>query len=64
LVAEFGRGFSEKSLRHMVRFAETFPDREIVSALLRQLSWTHFLSLICLNWSGNFTRRCAWRAPD
>lgn len=41
LVAEFGRGFSEKSLRHMVRFAEAFPDREIVSALLRQLSWTH-----------------------
>jgi len=25
LTAEFGRGFSEKSLRHMVRFAEAFP---------------------------------------
>jgi predicted nuclease of restriction endonuclease-like (RecB) superfamily len=49
LVVEFGRGFSEKSLRHMVRFAEAFPDREIVSALLRQLSWTHFLSLIYLD---------------
>lgn len=48
LTAEFGRGFSEKSLRHMIRFAEAFPDVEIVSALLRQLSWTHFLTLIYL----------------
>jgi predicted nuclease of restriction endonuclease-like (RecB) superfamily len=48
LEMEFGRGFSEKSLRHMIRFAETFPDFQIVSALLRQLSWTHFVSLIYL----------------
>ena len=33
----------------MVRFAEVFPDERIVSALLRQLSWTHFLSLIYLD---------------
>jgi len=48
LETEFGRGFSEKSLRHMIHFAEVFPDREIVSSLLRQLSWTHFLSIIYL----------------
>jgi len=48
LDGEFGRGFSEKSLRHMLRFVEAFPDFEIVSALMRQLSWTHFLSLIYL----------------
>jgi predicted nuclease of restriction endonuclease-like (RecB) superfamily len=48
LETEFGRGLSEKSLRHMVRFAEAFPDIQIVSSLLRQLSWTHFLSLIYL----------------
>jgi predicted nuclease of restriction endonuclease-like (RecB) superfamily len=48
LVREFGRGFSDKSLRHMVRFAEAFPDWEIVSALRRQLTWTHFKSLIYL----------------
>ena len=48
LEPEFGRGFSAKSLRHMMRFAEVFPDREIVSALLRQLSWTHFLAIIYL----------------
>lgn len=49
LSIEFGRGFSSKSLHHMVRFAESFPDVEIVSALLRQLSWTHFLALIYLD---------------
>lgn len=49
LEAEFGRGFSEKSLRHMVRFAETFPDERIVSALRRQLGWTHFKSIIYLD---------------
>jgi predicted nuclease of restriction endonuclease-like (RecB) superfamily len=48
LDAEFGRGFSEKSLRHMIRFAEVFPDVKIVSALLRQLGWTHFRSIIYL----------------
>jgi predicted nuclease of restriction endonuclease-like (RecB) superfamily len=49
LTAEFGRGFSDKNLHHMIRFAETFPDRRIVSALGRQLSWTHFRRLIYLD---------------
>jgi predicted nuclease of restriction endonuclease-like (RecB) superfamily len=49
LEVEFGRGFSEKSLRHMVRFAETFPEEQIVSALRRQLTWTHFKRLIYLD---------------
>ena len=30
----------------MLKFAEVFPDSQIVSALMRQLAWTHFLSLI------------------
>ena len=29
LVPKFGRGFSEKSLRHMVRFAEAFRTRKL-----------------------------------
>jgi predicted nuclease of restriction endonuclease-like (RecB) superfamily len=45
LTAAYGRGYSEKNLRHMIRFAERFPDREIVSALSRQLGWTHFRTL-------------------
>ena len=49
LVEEFGRGYSAQTLRHTVRFAEAFPDEKIVSALLRQLSWTHFLSIIYLD---------------
>ena len=49
LEMEFGRGFSVKSLRHMIRFAEAFPDHNIVSALRRQLTWTHFKSLIYLD---------------
>ena len=48
LEKEFGRGFSEKTLWHMVRFAEVFPDETIVSALRRQLGWTHFKSVIYL----------------
>jgi DUF1016 N-terminal domain len=35
LEQEFGRGFSVKSLHHMIRFAEAFPDEKIVSALRR-----------------------------
>ena len=46
LVREYGNGFSTKNLRHMIRFVEIFPDEQIVSALRRQLSWTHFKSLI------------------
>jgi predicted nuclease of restriction endonuclease-like (RecB) superfamily len=46
LERDFGRGYGEKNLRRMVQFAELFPDREIVAALLRQLGWTHFTLLI------------------
>ncbi|RLA76828.1 MAG: hypothetical protein DRG30_01865 [Epsilonproteobacteria bacterium] len=48
LTKEYGRGWSEKQLRHCLRFAETFDDFEIVSALQRQLSWTHFKTIIYL----------------
>lgn len=30
----------------MIKFAKSFPNREIVSTLSRQLSWSHFV-LIC-----------------
>ena len=33
----------------MMRFAETFPEEEIVSALRRQLSWTHFRTVIYID---------------
>lgn len=43
LTQEFGEGFSEKVLRHCLRFTEVLPDFPIVSTLSRQLSWSHFL---------------------
>jgi predicted nuclease of restriction endonuclease-like (RecB) superfamily len=46
LQSRYGRSFGEKSLHHMIRFAEAFPDAEIVSALRRRLSWSHFRQLI------------------
>jgi predicted nuclease of restriction endonuclease-like (RecB) superfamily len=46
LTAAYGRGWSEKQLRHCVRVAEVFADEAIVSALRRQLSWTHLKTLI------------------
>jgi len=49
LVTEYGRSFGVKNLRHMQRFAEVFSDEKIVYALSRQLSWTHFRSLLYLD---------------
>lgn len=48
LVLEYGNGFSEKSIRRMIQFAEVFPDEQIVVSAIRQLSWTHFIALIPL----------------
>ena len=49
LSAEYGRGFGKRNLHHMVRFAEVFPEEEIVHALRAQLSWTHLRELIALD---------------
>ena len=46
LTAQYGRGWSEKHLRHCLRFAEIFYDIQIVSALQRQLTWTHIKSIL------------------
>jgi predicted nuclease of restriction endonuclease-like (RecB) superfamily len=49
LEVEFGRGFGKRNLFRMVRFAEVFPDLKIVSALMTQLGWTHFLQIIAMD---------------
>jgi predicted nuclease of restriction endonuclease-like (RecB) superfamily len=46
LRSEFGPGFSRTNLFHMLRFAETFPDFEIVRPLAELLGWTHVTNLI------------------
>ena len=48
LTEEYGKGWSEKQLRHCLRIAETFPNKEILYALSRQLSWTHFRTIMYL----------------
>ncbi len=46
LKEEYGSGWSEKQLRHCLRFAETFADLSIVSTLWRQLSWSHLKTVM------------------
>lgn len=48
LTLTFGKGWSKQQLHHCLRFAERFPIYEKVSALWRQLSWTHFKTLMYL----------------
>jgi len=48
LTHDFGPGFTHRNLFNMIRFAEVFPDPQIVHALSAQLGWTHFRSLIPL----------------
>ncbi len=45
LTMEYGKGWSDRQLRHCLRTAETFADEEIFSALRRQLTWTHIKTL-------------------
>ena len=46
LTEQYGKGWGEKQLRHCLRFAETFPDIQIVYAVRRQLTWTHIRAIL------------------
>ena len=46
LTERYGKGWSEKTLRHCLRSAESFSENDIVSATRRQLTWTHLKSLM------------------
>lgn len=48
LSARFGKGYEEKNLRRMIKFAKEFPQPEIVATLSRQLSWSHFVEVLSL----------------
>lgn len=41
LTAGYGRGWSTRHLRLCIRFAQTYPDAQIVHTLCAQLSWSH-----------------------
>ena len=46
LVAEYGRGYTPSGLSRMVKFADEFPNSEIVATLSQQLGWSHFVEII------------------
>lgn len=46
LTQDYGRGWSERNLAYMVRFAEVFPQLEILQTLCAKLSWSHFKDII------------------
>jgi predicted nuclease of restriction endonuclease-like (RecB) superfamily len=48
LTTEYGQGFTISSLSRMVKFAELFPDEQIIATLSHQLSWSHFVELLPL----------------
>jgi len=45
---KFGRSYTLRNVRRMMQFAEQFDDLEIVTPLVTQLSWSHFLQLLPL----------------
>jgi predicted nuclease of restriction endonuclease-like (RecB) superfamily len=49
LVRDYGKGFNPSALTRMVKFAEAFPDENIVATLSQQLSWSHFVELLPLD---------------
>ena len=42
LTDEYGKGWGVRHLRDCLRFAEAFPDEQIVHTLCAELSWSHF----------------------
>jgi predicted nuclease of restriction endonuclease-like (RecB) superfamily len=48
LTKEYGQGFTISGLSRMLKFAELFPDEQIVATLSQQLSWSHFVEILPL----------------
>lgn len=46
LETKYGRSFTEKNLRRMLRFADQFSDKQMVVAFSQKLSWSHFIELL------------------
>lgn len=49
LTESIGKGWSTQQLRHCLRFAEIFPDKQIVSTVWRQLSWSHIKQFVYID---------------
>jgi len=48
LSVKYGRNFELRNLRRMMQFAEEFPEKQIVSPLATQLTWSHFIELFSI----------------
>ena len=66
LVRQYGKSFEARNLRRMMQFAEQFSDPKIVSPLVSQLSWTHFVVLLSIKdnearlFYANKSAECKW----
>ncbi|MBV8047321.1 MAG: DUF1016 family protein [Paludibacterium sp.] len=49
LSAEYGRGWSVRNLRLCIRFAQVYPNKEIVHTLCAKLSWSHLRLIAAVN---------------
>lgn len=50
LTQHYGKGFTESALNRMVKFAEVFPDPQIVATLSHQLSWSRRFRKTLWSW--------------
>jgi predicted nuclease of restriction endonuclease-like (RecB) superfamily len=48
LVPSYGKGFSQRNLTRMVRFAEFFPDSQTVATMSQHLGWSHIVEILPL----------------
>lgn len=48
LVEKYGNSFSARNLRRMMQFADAFSNLKIVTPLVTQLSWSHFVILLSI----------------
>lgn len=48
LIVTYGKGWNVKTLRHCLRSAETYSEELILSAVRRQLGWTHLKTIMYL----------------
>jgi predicted nuclease of restriction endonuclease-like (RecB) superfamily len=54
LQAKYGNSFERTNVTRMMRFAERFPDFQIVVPLAQQLSWSHIIALLPLKSDDEF----------
>jgi len=46
LQKNYGESFNVDNLRRMMRFAQRFTDKQIVTSLASQLTWSHIIELL------------------